>query len=59
MYFEKFLRDFVSPVLDSWRNLGVSHMLTVIFFARTMYLDKMTKATNPGKSVRGYKAIGC
>jgi DEP domain-containing protein 5 len=39
MYFEKFLRDFVSPIFDSWRSLGSSHMLTIIFFARTLYLD--------------------
>lgn len=39
MYFEKFLKEFVGPVFDSWKALGVSHMLTVIFFARSLYLD--------------------
>ncbi|RYH30080.1 vacuolar membrane-associated protein Iml1 [archaeon] len=48
MYFEKFLQEFVSPVFDSWKALGVSHMLTVIFFARTFYLDRVSQKTHPG-----------
>jgi hypothetical protein len=48
MYFEKFLKEFASPILDSWKSLGVSHMLTVIFFARTLYLDRISTNTHPG-----------
>jgi hypothetical protein len=48
MYFEKFLKEFVSPVLDSWKALGVTHMLTVIFFARTLYFDRISLNTHPG-----------
>lgn len=36
LYFEKFLRKFVSPVLDIWKSLGVSHSLTIVFFARSI-----------------------
>lgn len=48
IYFEKFLKDFVSPVFDSWKALGVTHMLTIIFFARTLYLDeRLSPSTHP------------
>jgi hypothetical protein len=48
LYFEKFLKDFVSPVFDSWKALGVTHMLTIIFFARTLYLDeRLSPSTHP------------
>ena len=50
MYFEKFLKEFANPIIDSWKSLGVSHMLTVIFFARTLYLEKkIDMKTHPGK----------
>ena len=39
LYFEKFLHKFVDPLFDRWKALGVSHSLTVIFFARTMFTD--------------------
>lgn len=48
LYFEKFLRDFVSPLLDKWKTLGVSHMLTVVFFSRTLFLERVTSNINPG-----------
>ena len=41
LYFEKFLRKFVDPVLDKWRALQVTHQLSVIFFARSIYLDRV------------------
>jgi hypothetical protein len=49
LYFEKFLRDFVSPLLDKWRSLGVSHMLTVVFFSRTLFLERVTSNVHPGR----------
>lgn len=51
MYFDKFLKEFVGPIFDSWKNLGVSHMLTVIFFARTIYLDRITRLSHPGNNL--------
>jgi hypothetical protein len=49
VYFEKFLSDFVSPLLDSWKALGVSHMLSVIFFSRTLYLERINSTNHPGE----------
>jgi len=43
--------EFVSPVLDSWKALGVSHMLTVIFFCRTFFLDRIALSTHPGRRI--------
>jgi hypothetical protein len=37
LYFEKFLLKFVEPLIDQWKSMGVSHLLSVIFFARTLY----------------------
>jgi hypothetical protein len=48
LYFEKFLREFVSPLLDKWKALGVSHMLTVVFFSRTFFLERITSTMHPG-----------
>eukprot|EP01041_Mallomonas_annulata_P004950 gene4950-9893_t len=39
LYFEKFLNKFVDPLLDRWKALSVTHSLSVIFFARTLYID--------------------
>lgn len=39
----------MSPLLDKWRNLGVSHMLTVVFFSRTLFLERVTSNYNPGE----------
>lgn len=49
LYFEKFLHGFVSPVLDSWKALGVTHMLTVIFFCRSFHFDRVTLSSHPGE----------
>lgn len=35
LYYEKFISKFVDPLLDKWTLLGVSHSLTVIFYARS------------------------
>ncbi len=51
LYFEKFLSDFVSPILDSWKALGVSHMLTVVFFSRTFYLERVNATNQPGETM--------
>lgn len=45
LYFEKFLSRFVDNLLDRWKALSVSHALTVIFFARTLYVDNRHQAT--------------
>lgn len=47
LYFEKFLLEFVSPLLDLWKSLGASHMLSVIFFARTFYLETIDSLHHP------------
>jgi len=46
LYFEKFLHKFVDPLLDRWKTLGVTHSLTVIFFARTMLMDSTNNGSN-------------
>ncbi len=47
LYFEKFLKKFVEPVLDLWRALGTAHSLTVVFFARTVvYNEHGNKSKN-------------
>ncbi len=47
IYFEKFLHKFVEPIFDKWKLLTVSHSLTVIFFTRTLYLNKGDKIVHP------------
>ena len=47
IYFEKFLHKFVGPIFDKWKLLAASHSLTVIFFTRTLYLNKADKSVNP------------
>ncbi len=47
IYFEKFLHKFVEPIFDKWKLLAVSHSLTVIFFTRTLYLNKSDKMVQP------------
>ena len=37
LYFEVFLNRFVAPIIDKWKQLGVTHSLSIIFFARTYY----------------------
>lgn len=46
LYFEKFLHKFVEPLIDQWKALGVSHLLSVIFFARTLF--PMNSSTSTG-----------
>lgn len=55
LYFEKFLRDFVSPLLDRWKTLGASHMLTVVFFSRTFYLERVTSNHHPGTTTAAFR----
>ena len=50
LYFEKFLSKFVDPLLDQWKSLGVSHLLSVIFFARTLYPEAVNHKTNSGST---------
>jgi hypothetical protein len=40
LYFEVFLNRFVEPVIDRWKQLGVTHSLSIIFFSRTYYYGK-------------------
>lgn len=51
LYFEKFLLKFVDPLLDQWKSLGVSHLLSVIFFARTLYPERSSAS---GRGSRGF-----
>lgn len=39
LYFEKVLSKFVSPVLDKWKALSVTHSLTIVFFTRSVIID--------------------
>ena len=45
LYFEKLLYKLVTPMVEKWKHLSVSHSLTVVFFARTMYMGEL----DPGK----------
>ena len=47
LYFEKFLNQFADPLFDRWKSLGVTHSLTVVFFARTLYLDGVDPVRTP------------
>jgi len=51
MYFEKLLYKLITPLLEKWRALAVSHSLTVVFFSRTMYAGTLDKATISRPSV--------
>jgi DEP domain-containing protein 5 len=50
MYFEKLLYKLITPLLEKWKALAVSHSLTVVFFARTMYIGTLDK----GKWLAGW-----
>ena len=47
LYFEKFLNQFADPLFDRWKSLGVTHSLTIVFFARTLYLDGVDPVHTP------------
>lgn len=47
IYFEKFLNEFVAPVMDRWKAMSVWHMLTVIFFSRTLHFDVDSRGHYP------------
>ena len=47
LYFEKFLNQFADPLFDRWKVLSVTHSLTVVFFARTLYLDGVDPTLTP------------
>ena len=47
LYFEKFLNQFADPLFDRWKALSVTHSLTVVFFARTLYLDGVDPTLTP------------
>lgn len=47
LYFEKFLNKVVAPLFDRWKALAVTHSLTVVFFARTLYLGDVNPTTAP------------
>jgi hypothetical protein len=53
LYFEKFLNKFVEPLFDRWKSLNVSHSLTVVFFARTLYLDRVDSMFAPELASKG------
>ena len=46
-YFEVFLDQFVSPILDQWRAKDVSHSLSVVFFARTFFVNGTATPNGP------------
>lgn len=52
LYFEKFLYKFTEPLIDRWKLLSVSHSLTVIFFARSVFVDRVDPLFAPGLSGR-------
>jgi hypothetical protein len=52
LYFEKFLYKFVEPLLDRWKALQVSHSLSVVFFARTLYLDRVDSISTPNLAAK-------
>jgi hypothetical protein len=39
LLFEKFLQSFVEPILEVWKEKDVSHKLSIVFFARSFYLN--------------------
>ena len=59
LYFEKFLFKFVEPLIDQWKILGVSHLLSVIFFARTLYSNNQdtTSSSSYTSNVNTNKAL--
>ena len=65
LYFEKFLNKFVDPVMEKWKELQVSHALTIIFFARSLYLDPVDPIKAPELSSkkslkpRSYDGLKC
>ncbi|CAM9485007.1 unnamed protein product, partial [Ectocarpus fasciculatus] len=46
LYFEKVLSKFISPVLDKWKALSVTHSLTIVFFTRSIIGDGRTRLFN-------------
>lgn len=44
VYYEVFLR-FVEDLLDRWREMDVTHHLTVVFFCRVYYAGNKVKLT--------------
>ena len=57
LYFEVFLKRFVEPIIDKWKQLGVTHSLSIIFFARTYYFNKSTVSfyQSSDKKLEGYR----
>ena len=52
LYFEKFLLKFTDPLIDRWKSLSVSHSLTVIFFTRSLFSDRVDPLFLPGLANR-------
>lgn len=52
LYFDLFINQFVDVLMEKWKALGVLHSLSIVFFARTLYLDEVdpivsVKLANP------------
>mmetsp|Transcript_54724 Transcript_54724/g.163590 ORF Transcript_54724/g.163590 Transcript_54724/m.163590 type:complete len:2342 (-) Transcript_54724:20-7045(-) len=56
IYFDKFV-SFMYRLFEKWKDMEVSHSLTVVFFSRTYLktpsmVDAMEEATNDGSAIR-------
>ena len=51
LFFEKFLNKFVDRLFDRWKALSVTHALSVIFFARTIYVSTETPSIHDNASI--------
>jgi len=52
VYFDKFLEKFADKVFDRWKSMGVSHSLSVIYFARTIFLERIVVISFPELSAK-------
>jgi hypothetical protein len=41
LYFDLFINQFVDVLMEQWKAVGVLHSLSIVFFARTLYLDEV------------------
>tara|TARA_A100001015_G_scaffold239564_1_gene272897 strand:+ start:204 stop:6080 length:5877 start_codon:yes stop_codon:yes gene_type:complete len=39
LYFEKFLMQFVEPMMERWKEMSVTHSLSIVFFGRTILYE--------------------
>jgi hypothetical protein len=57
MYFEKVVNGLLKVILDQWNRLGTNHCLTVVLFARTVYLKPGKKDVSPLSTGSGTPSV--